>query len=133
MKAPDFSFYFLFHACSKLAVFSFPFPSNSLLSVILSFCGMAFATSSVGGEVGSWWLWDLWSSLASQEKVSISIELCIISSLQEKKILGLIRSMSYVGVSYSDQQPLWRGTWQPTPAFLPGEPHGQRNPKGCSP
>ena len=20
----------------------------------------------------------------------------------------------------------WRRTWQPTPAFLPGEPHGQR-------
>ena len=21
----------------------------------------------------------------------------------------------------------WRGKWQPTPVFLPGEPHGQRN------
>ena len=26
-----------------------------------------------------------------------------------------------------------RGTWQPTPVFLPGESHGQRNLAGCSP
>ena len=24
----------------------------------------------------------------------------------------------------------WRRTWQPTPVFLPGEPHGQRSPAG---
>jgi len=27
----------------------------------------------------------------------------------------------------------WRRTWQPTPVFLPGEPHGQRNLAGYSP
>ena len=27
----------------------------------------------------------------------------------------------------------WRRAWQPTPAFLPGEPHGQRSLVGCSP
>ena len=27
----------------------------------------------------------------------------------------------------------WRRTWQPTPAFLPGESHGQRSLAGCSP
>ena len=27
----------------------------------------------------------------------------------------------------------WRGAWHPTPVFLPGESHGQRNLVGCSP
>ena len=27
----------------------------------------------------------------------------------------------------------WRRKWQPTPVFLPGEFHGQRNLVGCSP
>ena len=27
----------------------------------------------------------------------------------------------------------WRRAWQPTPVFLPGESHGQRNLAGCSP
>ena len=27
----------------------------------------------------------------------------------------------------------WRRKWQPTPVFLPGESHGQRNLAGCSP
>ena len=27
----------------------------------------------------------------------------------------------------------WTRKWQPTPAFLPGESHGQRNLAGCSP
>ena len=27
----------------------------------------------------------------------------------------------------------WRRKWQPTPVFLPGESHGQRNLVGCSP
>ena len=27
----------------------------------------------------------------------------------------------------------WRRTWQPTPVFLPGEPHGQRNLAGYGP
>ena len=26
----------------------------------------------------------------------------------------------------------WRRAWQPTPVFLPGESHGQRNLAGCS-
>ena len=27
----------------------------------------------------------------------------------------------------------WRRKWQPTPVFLPGESHGQKNLVGCSP
>ena len=27
----------------------------------------------------------------------------------------------------------WRGTWQPTPVFLPGEPHGERRVVGHDP
>ena len=27
----------------------------------------------------------------------------------------------------------WRRKWQPTPVFLPGEPHGQRSLAGYSP
>ena len=27
----------------------------------------------------------------------------------------------------------WRGKWQPTPGFLPGESHGQRSLVGYSP
>ena len=27
----------------------------------------------------------------------------------------------------------WRRAWQPTPVFLPGESHGQRNLEGYSP
>ena len=30
-------------------------------------------------------------------------------------------------------QPTWRKKWQPTPGFLPGKVHGQRNLGGCSP
>ena len=29
--------------------------------------------------------------------------------------------------------PSWRREWQPTPVFLPGEPHGQRSLQGYSP
>ena len=28
---------------------------------------------------------------------------------------------------------VWRRQWQPTPVFLPGEPHGQRNLADCGP
>ena len=28
---------------------------------------------------------------------------------------------------------LWRRTWQPTPVFLPGKPHGQRSLAGYGP
>ena len=28
---------------------------------------------------------------------------------------------------------IWRRKWQPTPVFLPGKVHGQRNLGGCSP
>ena len=28
---------------------------------------------------------------------------------------------------------MWRGKWQPTPVFLPGEFHGRRNLAGYSP
>jgi len=28
---------------------------------------------------------------------------------------------------------IWRRKWQPTPVFLPGKVHGQRNLAGCSP
>ena len=28
---------------------------------------------------------------------------------------------------------LWRRAWQPTPVFLPGEPHGKRSLGGYSP
>ena len=31
------------------------------------------------------------------------------------------------------QKILWRRKWQPTPAFLPGESHGQRSLAGYSP
>ena len=31
------------------------------------------------------------------------------------------------------QEILWRRKWQPTPVFLPGEPHGQRRLAGYSP
>jgi len=27
----------------------------------------------------------------------------------------------------------WRGAWQPTPVFLPGESHGLKSLAGCSP
>ena len=27
----------------------------------------------------------------------------------------------------------WRREWKPTPVFLPGESHGQKNLVGCSP
>ena len=37
------------------------------------------------------------------------------------------RSDSWVG------KILWRRAWQPTPVFLPGEPHGQRSLAGYSP
>ena len=35
--------------------------------------------------------------------------------------------------SLGQEDPLWRRKWQPTPVFLPGEPHGQRSLEGYSP
>ena len=35
--------------------------------------------------------------------------------------------------SIPSQEDPWRKAWQPTPAFLPGESHGQRSLVGCSP
>ena len=37
------------------------------------------------------------------------------------------------GISPWEGQIPWRRAWQPTPVFLPGEPHGLRSLVGCSP
>ena len=47
---------------------------------------------------------------------------------QQNAISKLIRDLNLI---YADH--LWRRKWQPTPVFLPGESHGQRNLAGCSP
>ena len=38
-----------------------------------------------------------------------------------------------VGFEYWVRKILWRRAWQPTPGFLPGEPHGQMNLAGYRP
>ena len=38
-----------------------------------------------------------------------------------------------MGVQSLIREDPWRGAWQPTPVFLPGESRGQRCPVGCSP
>ena len=43
---------------------------------------------------------------------------------------GDIRDMG--SISEVEKIP-WRRKWQPTPVFLPGEPHGQRSLVGYSP
>ena len=42
---------------------------------------------------------------------------------------GMIRKMRYTLKNVAS----WRRKWQPTPVFLPGKVHGQRNLAGCSP
>ena len=41
--------------------------------------------------------------------------------MQETSVQSLVRKIP------------WRREWQPTPVFLPGEPHGQRSLVGYSP
>ena len=38
-----------------------------------------------------------------------------------------------VGLMPGSGRSPWRRKWQPTPAFLPGKPHGQRSLEGYSP
>ena len=38
-----------------------------------------------------------------------------------------------VGLMPGSGRSPWRRKWQPTPAFLPGKPHGQRSLAGHSP
>ena len=47
---------------------------------------------------------------------------------QQNAISKLIRDLNLI---YADH--LWRRKWQPTPVFLPGESHGQRNLASRSP
>ena len=56
----------------------------------------------------------IWASLVTQTAKNPS-------SLQETQVQSL-----------GQEDPL-RGEWQPTPVFLPGQPHGQRNLVGYSP
>ena len=42
-------------------------------------------------------------------------------------------AMQEMWVLSLDQEDSWRRAWQPTPVFLPGEPHGQRSLAGYSP
>ena len=47
---------------------------------------------------------------------------------------GNIRDMGFVpGFGRSPRKIPWRRAWQPTPAFLPGESHGQRSLVDYSP
>ena len=39
----------------------------------------------------------------------------------------------YYWLLYNVPMEEWRGKWQPTPVFLPGESHGWRSLVGCSP
>ena len=41
-----------------------------------------------------------------------------------------VREALLTGYTYSR---IWKGKWQPTPVFLPGESHGQRSLAGHSP
>ena len=41
-------------------------------------------------------------------------------------------AMQETRVQSLDQEDPWRGEWQPTPEFLPGEFHGQRSLAGDS-
>ena len=41
-------------------------------------------------------------------------------------------AMQETWVRYLGPEDPWRREWQPTPVFLPGEPHGQRNLVGYS-
>ena len=56
---------------------------------------------------------------------------------QKKNTLLFLIFILYWGIAYCagpwvGKVP-WRGAWQPTPIFLPGESHGQRSLAGCSP
>ena len=45
--------------------------------------------------------------------------------------LGILKSCVLIFTHFKEIG--WRRKWQPTPVFLPGKVHGQRNLAGCSP
>ena len=49
---------------------------------------------------------------------------------QRLKCLPAMRETWLQSLGWEDP---WRRKWQPTPVFLPGEPHGQRSLAGYSP
>ena len=63
--------------------------------------------------------YDIWIS------VICSIN-CLIFQLFNESVCSICISHIWVG------KIPWRRTWQPIPAFLPGESHGQRSLAGCS-
>ena len=52
--------------------------------------------------------------------------------VKKKKFL-LPKNAGDVGMILGSGRFPWRRKWQPTPVFLPGEPHGQKSLVGCDP
>ena len=48
-------------------------------------------------------------------------------------VKNLPASVGDLGSIPGSRRSPWRRKWQPTPIFLPGKSHGQRNLEGCSP
>ena len=46
---------------------------------------------------------------------------------------GVVYALQYSWASLVVGKIPWRKAWQPTPGYLPGEPHGQRSLVGYSP
>ena len=55
------------------------------------------------------------------------------SSSLARGIWQCIETMQETRVGSPGQEDPWRGAWQPTPVFFPGEFHGQRSLMGCNP
>ena len=53
--------------------------------------------------------------------------------LQTVKSLPTTQGMQEMWVDPWVRKMAWRKEWQPTPVFLPGKSHGQRNLEGYSP
>ena len=86
--------------------------SVCILAEIVS-VGPSYLLQSRGG---GWWWWK-----------SFSNNFYLLDSL----FLALF--FDYLQWNEGIYKNIWRRTWQPTPVFLPGEPHGQRSLLGCSP
>ena len=52
---------------------------------------------------------------------------------QVKNLPAMQETQEMRVLSLGQEEPPRRRKWQPTPAFLPGEPHGQRSLAGYSP
>ena len=83
-----------------------------------------FIHSSVHGHLGCFHVLVVVNIAAMNTGVYVSFRIVIFSGYMP---------IGRIAESYGNLQISWRRKWQPTPVYLPGKFHGQRNLAGYSP